>query len=62
MKIRYDVEVMKPSGPRLEPFSGVFEDENSSQKWYKKHGRNWEKQGKKLVKREFDFYKIKKQL
>lgn len=54
MKIRYDVEVIKPSGPKLEPFSGVFKDESLSQKWYKKHGIAWEKQGKKLVKRKLE--------
>jgi hypothetical protein len=35
-----------------EPFSGVFKDEAEADRWYEKHGRKWESEGRTLVKTE----------
>lgn len=46
-KNRYKYKIVTRIG-RLEDWTGVFNGLETASKWYEKHGKMWEKMGKKL--------------
>ena len=46
-KNRYKYKIVTKLG-RLEDWTGVFNGLEAANKWHEKHGKMWEKMGKKL--------------
>ena len=47
MKSRYDV--INPITKKQESWTGAFDSEKEEKEWYNTHGKEWEAQGKKLI-------------